>query len=83
MQPMGWNMTRVEIEISDALHDWATRVSTHYGLSFGAYIEVLLALESGLARTSRDGRLLRCRSFIYRGDEMYFVPDAEEAAARA
>ena len=77
-------MRHVEIEISEALHDWATRVAARYGLSFDAYIEVLLGLESGLTRTSRDGRLLRTRSFTYRGDEMYFVPGAEnEAAGRA
>ncbi len=69
-------MARLEIELSDTLHDWAKQMAAQNELTFDAYIEVLLALESGLARTSPDGRLLRTRSFIYRDHDAYLVPEA-------
>jgi hypothetical protein len=52
----------------------AAQAASRNGLSLDAYLEMLIALESGSGRTARDGRKLRMRSFIYRDGEHYFVP---------
>jgi len=72
-------MARIEIELADDLRDWAAKNAAQNELSVDAYIEVLLALESGLARTARDGRVLRTRSFVYRDSEHYLVPQTNGA----
>jgi hypothetical protein len=67
-------MARLQIELADDLRDWAAQAASRNGLSLDAYLEMLIALESGSGRTARDGRKLRMRSFIYRDGEHYFVP---------
>jgi hypothetical protein len=73
-------MAQIQIEIADDLHEWAKQTAAENQLSLDAYLEVLLALESGLRRSARDGRLLRTRASVYRGSEAYFVPQETEAS---
>lgn len=63
----------IEMEIDPKLADWAAQNAARHGLSLDAYVEMLIALESGLTSSPRDGRTLRTRAFTYRDADSYLV----------
>lgn len=68
-------MARIEIDVSDDVLEWAKMVAEKNRLSIGEYVEALLLLESCLRKDMPDGRTLRTRAAIYRGEGHYFTDD--------
>jgi hypothetical protein len=72
-------MSRIDIELADDLVAFACERAEAENLSVEAYISLLIGLEGGSRDRAQDGRAIRPRALVYRG-EAQILADRTAAA---
>jgi hypothetical protein len=72
-------MSRIDIVVADDLAAWARERAEAEKPSLDT-IEVLIGLESGLRERAHDGRAIRSRTRVYRGETQILAGEPAAAA---
>jgi hypothetical protein len=73
-------MSRIDIVVADDLAAWARERAEAEKPSLDTTIEVLIGLESGLRERAHDGRAIRSRTRVYRGETQILAGEPAAAA---